>query len=335
MIVCIYEDRSEQAIGVKLLLLSLSRHCARWPVRLYAPRLDRKQVQWVRRFSNVELVESNLKGGGSYNVKPAVLLDSLNRGDEECLWLDTDILVNGSLEFLADEVRDVVIVSQDPWEYPQGSSFRCAAWGLEMGRSLPGPLNTAVVRISKQHRRLIESWQQLLGNPAYRAEQRKPVGERNAVLLGDQDGLSALLASTEFADVRVRRLGHAVEILQHHGAGAYGDRERRQHRQLGLPPLVHAMGTIKPWLRKRSVNPIARPREYYESLYLELSPYMHLARAYQSELDEDPRWFKERTIASLVSGWLCGDDPVRKGRLQASVHRLLSPRIPRPAGPSH
>lgn len=328
MIICIYEDRPQQIIGVKLLILSLSRYCSLWPIRLYAPHLTKKQVQWVLRYSNVDLVESKLQGAGSYNVKPAVLLDALDRGDQECLWLDTDMLVNGALEFLAQEAPDVVIVSQDPWEYPDGSSFRCSAWGMESGRSLPGPLNTAVVRITRQHRRLIEAWHQLLEMPVYLAEQRKPVRERNGVLLSDQDGLSALLASKRFADIRVRRLGHATEILQHHGAGAYGWRERREHRRYGLPPLVHAMGTIKPWLRKRGVNPVTTPRDYYESLYLELSPYMHLAAGYLLELDEDPSWLQERTVASVVSGWLSWRNPVLAGSFQAAMHRLMSRRIP-------
>jgi len=329
MVVCIYEDRPQQFVGVKLLLLSLLRHCSDWRLRLYAPNLVSEQVQWLLRHPSVDVVEARLSGAGSYNVKPAVLLDSLDRGDEKCLWLDTDILVNGSLKFLVDESPDVVIVSQDPWEYPEGSSFRCSAWGLEEGRSLPGPLNTAVVRITRQHRRLIESWRQLLDNPAYRVEQRKPVRERNGLLLSDQDGLSALLASSEYANIRVRRLGHAGEVLQHHGAGAYGLRERRQHRRSGLPPLVHAMGTVKPWLRKRRVSPFTSPRDYYESLYLELSPYMHLAGNYQSELDEDVGWLRERTFASVVSEWISGHDPVRAGTFQATLHRLLSRSIPR------
>jgi hypothetical protein len=323
MLVCLYEDRPRQFTGVKLLLLSLARYCPDWKIRLHAPGLSKERKDWLRCIPRLQLIDAPLAGSGSYNVKPAALLEALDSGADQCLWLDTDVLVNGNLAFLKDGPGDTVIVSQDPWEYANGSSYRCESWGLEAGRSLPGPLNSAVVRISGSHRFLLTAWLELLKYPAYQEELKRPAVERDHNLLSDQDGLSALLASKEFAHIPVRRLKHAAEILQHHGAGAYGLRERWWHLRHGLPPLVHAMGTVKPWLMKRSPSLLKQSREYYESTYLALSPYVHLARGYQSELQEDVGWIVNKTAAAALCEVAAFNRPMIKGTAQAVIHRLI------------
>ncbi len=113
-------------------------------------------------------------------------------------------------------------------------------WGLVTGRSLPGPLNSAVVRVSDRHASLLQAWHSLLETDTYIAEQAVPSQERNQHLLGDQDGLSALLASEEFAGFPVCRLRHATDILQHHGSGCLRTHPTMGDTQSGLPLLVHA-----------------------------------------------------------------------------------------------
>jgi hypothetical protein len=63
---------------------------------------------------------------------------------------------------------------------------------------------------------------------AYLLEQEKRTEDRDHDMLSDQDVLSALLASLEFRDIAVHLL-HGSEILQHHGAGAYGLRQKWQN----------------------------------------------------------------------------------------------------------
>src|SRR5271163_4645334 len=280
MLVCLYEDRPQQVPGLKLLVLSLSRHCPTWPILLRFPNIGEDLENWLSRFGNVTICREPLAVFGSYNVKPSVLLDGLSV-DKECLWLDTDVLVNGDLAPLALEPLETLIVTQDPWEYASGSTHRCGTWSLSAGRDLPGPLNSAVVRVSSRHRILLSTWQRLLSRQDYLSEQRKPVGERNPHMLGDQDALSAIGASLDFSHVPIRRLLHSSEILQHHGAGAYGLRQRYTNLRKGLPPLLHAMGAVKPWRAPNHPKLLGDFRDYYERTYLELSPYVHLASRYR------------------------------------------------------
>lgn len=322
MLVCLYEDRPQQVPGVKLLVLSLSRHCPSWPILLRFPGIGEALEKWLRRFRNVTVCREPLAVSGSYNVKPSVLLDGLSI-DRECLWLDTDVLVNGDLSPLAREPWETLIATQDPWEYASGSTHRCGTWSLPVGRDMPGPLNSAVVRVSIRHQMLLSSWQRLLCRQDYLSEQRKPVKERNAHMLGDQDALSAIAASLDFNDVPIRRLLHSSEILQHHGAGAYGLSQRYTNLRRGLPPLLHAMGAVKPWRAPNHPKLLGDFRNYYERTYLELSPYVHFARRYRLLLDEDTGWMDLHTLTAKMSSMITMGSPCLKGMVQALVHGAL------------
>jgi hypothetical protein len=322
MLICLYEDRPNQVTGLKILLLSLERYCPTWPVRLQFPGIADSFRAWLRRFSQVSLYEERLPSSGSYNVKPAVLLGGLATGVESCFWLDTDVFVNGNLDFIAAIPLEAIVVTQDPWEYPDGSTHRAGTLGLVAGRSLPGPLNTAAVRVTQQHKGFLHAWQRAVMTEEYLAEQAKPIPQRNQHMLGDQDVLSALLASQEFSSIPVRRLMHSVEILQHHGAGAYGPAQRWANMIHGMPPLIHAMGSVKPWKMAERPGLLASPRDYYERTYLELSPYAHFARKYRFLLDEEAGWLEVRTLAGIMGTLTAFNWPVLKGLVQATLHRV-------------
>jgi hypothetical protein len=321
MLVCLYEDRPNQVAGLKILLLTLNRYCPNWPIRLRFPGIADSFRTWLKRFSQVSLYEEKLSSSGSYNVKPAVLLDGLSDGVAACLWLDTDVSVNGNLDFIAAFPPEAIVVTQDPWEYLDGSTHRCATWGLKAGRSLPGALNTAVVRVTRHHESLLRAWQSLLLTEQYLQEQAKPADQRNQHMLGDQDAISALLASQEFFPIPVRRLIHSTEILQHQGAGAYGPVQRWLNLLHGMPPLIHAMGAVKPWRMPDSPNLLHSPRDYYERTYLELSPYVHTARHFRAALDEEAGWLDIRTLYGMAGTILAFNRPALKGLIQAALHR--------------
>jgi hypothetical protein len=321
VLVCLYEDRPNQVTGLKILLLSLERYCPTWRVRLRLPCVTDSFRAWLERFPQVSLQEEGLPSSGSYNVKPWVLLDGLDTGAESCLWLDTDVFVNGSLRFITELPLETIVVTQDPWEYPDGSTHRCDTWGLAAGRSLPGPLNTAAVRVTQSHKEFLKAWQRLVSIEEYLGQQAKPAAQRNGHMLGDQDALSALLASKEFCSIPVRRLQHSVEILQHHGAGAYGPRQRWSNLIHGMPPLIHAMGTVKPWKMPERPRLLASPRDYYERTYLELSPYAHFARQYRLLLNEEAGWLDVRTVPGVLGTLAAFNWPALKGLVQATLHR--------------
>jgi hypothetical protein len=326
LLVCLYEDRPYQIAGLKVLLLSLERYCPSWPIRLRFPDIPDSFRTWLQPFSQVSLLEERLPSWGSYNVKPSVLLDGLATGANTCLWLDTDILVNRNLDSIAALPPDTIVATEDPWEYLDGSTHRCATWGLIEGRSLPGPLNTSVVRVTKHHEVLLKAWRQVLLAEAYVAEQAKPAALRNQHLLSDQDALSALLASEEFAIIPLVRLAHSKDILQHHGAGAYRLKHRWSNLREGMPLLIHAMGSVKPWRMPDRPSFFRSLRDYYERTYLELSPYVHYARQYRSHLDEGTRWLDTQTLTGRVGSIMAFNRPQLKGAFQATLHRALSPR---------
>lgn len=325
-LVCLYEDRVYQIPGVKILLLSLARYCPEWPVRLRFPGVPASLRQWLRQYPHVELLDEQLPVSGSFNVKPSVLLDGLQTGAPVCLWIDTDVLINGSLEYLEAIDSRTLVVTQDPWEYADGSTHRSHTWALAFGRPLPGPLNSAVVRITPDHKDLLTAWSSLISSDKYLAEQAKPIPLRNSHMLGDQDVLSALLASAEFAGIPVVRLRHGVQILQHHGAGAYAPMLRWQNLCKGMPALLHAMGTVKPWRMPPHPSPFRNPRDYYERTYLELSPYLHFARQYESQLEENCDWMRMHTLAARVWTLTGMHHPALKGTFQAILHRLANRR---------
>jgi len=321
-VVCLYEDRPTQVAGLKILLLTLDRYCPAWPVRLRFPGISGSFRTWLKRFSQVSLQEEKLLSSGSYNVKPAVLLDGLaDETTTSCLWLDTDVCVNRSLEFIAAIPPEVVVVTQDPWEYSDGSTHRSATWGLQAGRSLPGPLNTAVVRVTRHHERLLCAWQSAIQTERYLHEQTKPAVQRDQHMLSDQDALSALLASEEFSSIPVRRLMHPTEILQHHGSAAYGPYQRGLNVLHGMPSLIHAMGTVKPWNMPDRPNLFNSPRDYYERSYLELSPYVHSARKFRAVLDEPAEWLDIHTLYGMAGTVAAFDRPLLKGLVQAALHQ--------------
>lgn len=315
-----------QIAGLKVLLLSLEEHCSHWPIRLRFPRIPQSFRRWLERFRQVELLEESLPSQGSFNVKPSVLLDGLASSRGMCLWLDTDILVRHDLDFVTSAPTETVVVTQDPWEYADGSTHRSATWGLKAGRSLPGPLNSSVIRVSPQHEELLLAWQRILLNENYLAGQAVPSPLRNPHMLSDQDALSALLASEDFAGIPVHPLAHSAHILQHHGAGAYRLKHRWANVTQGMPELIHAMGSVKPWRMPERPSFFGSMRDYYERTYLELSPYVHYARQYRERLEEDTRWLDIQTFAGRVGSLTAFNRPQLKGTLQSIVHRTFSPR---------
>lgn len=327
----IARPRPAQTPGLKLVILSLARHHPTWTVRATLPGANDELRAWIALHPQVRLDNCSLKGAGSYNVKPHALLRALRAGAPECVWLDTDVIVHGKLNGLLGEPPDTVVVTQDPWEYSGGSSDRARTWGFATGRPMPGPINSALVRVTNEHVDLLEAWRALTERQEYRDSQAKPIHERNGHMLGDQDLLSALLASQDFSHLPVRRLRHGSEILQHHGAGAYGPSQRWKVLTRGLPPLLHAMGTVKPWRMLDRPSPWRNARDYYERVYLELSPYVQVARRYRALLHETASWLDVQTLPGLISMGITLGNPALQGAVQATLHRIafmLRKRMP-------
>ena len=321
MIVCLYEDRPTDLAGVKLAILSLARHCPGLKVALTCPAATGEFRAFIARHPQVTLDENAEWVGQGFNVKPLILARLLERHDE-VVWLDNDVIVNGDFrQWLTPLTPETVAIAEDPWSYAGGGKERCLAWGLAFGRDLPGPMNTCFLRFTRAHLPLLLAWRNLTRRADYLAAQAKPVYERPVHMLSDQDVITALLASSEFAALPVRMIASGREIIQHHGAGAYTPKWRLRHLFAGFPPLVHAMG-VKPWRLKEKAT-LRDKKGYYTAVYVELSPYVALARAYRAELGEPAPWLNTRTAA----GWVCRVGglfhPALAGLPQSFMHRVL------------
>ena len=181
-----------------------------------------------------------------------------------------------------------------PYGDPDG--MRARMWGFKVGRVLPFALNTGVIRVTSQHRGLMVRWRELLESEAYRAAQERDWRSRPLHMISDQDVLTALLASEEFAGVPLGFLMRGKDIVQYFGPYGYTLRERLIHLSGRRPAFVHSQGP-KPWLWTKRHTKRRSARNYLYDLYLELSPYTLAARKYRGALSEPAPWMASHSLA--------------------------------------
>lgn len=287
--ICVAENRGGCEPGVRLLLASLSRYRPEWPVQLFYPPADANFREWLGRYPQVALnALPPDRAWDGYDIKPTVLRTLLDAGWEEVVWIDSDIIVAADpASAVARTSPDAVIVTEEANIATHGSfgEERTRLWNLPVGRALPFALNSCVLGLTPRHLDLLERWEGLLANPEYRAAQAGPHGERPVHMLGDQEVLTALLASDEFAGLPLHILRRGAHIIQYLGTVGYTTRERMRHLVRGLPPFIHSQG-YKAWW------PLAASESRYDrflDLYKLLAPYRIAARGHASAL-EDAAW---------------------------------------------
>jgi hypothetical protein len=220
------------------------------------------------------------------------MLPLLERGATRVVWLDSDALVTRDPAPLFDVPADTLTATQ---EYANaaspGSLVRTRGWGLRVAREFERTINTAVVSLTRHHVALLKRWQELLETPEYQRLQRAPVNERPVHAFGDQDVLTALLGSTEFASVPVRLFGTGKEIIHCGGVRTYTLGERLELLFGPAPTFLHSNG-MKPWIMFHPHN-----RENVKGMYwqlrkwlVETSPYVTEARSYRDEVGLAMPW---------------------------------------------
>ena len=320
MIICVHDDRATAVVGVQLAVASIARHAPGTRVVASLKAADDATRAWFAARPDVELIVDEDFGGTGWDVKPALLLRRLETEDE-VVWWDSDIVANGDFrELFRDVGREVLVSTEDVfWGQEQRGDYRARAWGFPVGRVLPATVNTGVLRVTRAHRPLLEAWQQCMLDPAYREAQRTNIKTRPLHLLGDQEVLTALLCSEQFASVPVQLLRRGVEVAQCFGPSGFraGERVRSLVRWGGAPPIVHSTNP-KPWVAldpsadrrvPRRASRVAW-RTWYKSLHAELSTYTVLARGYTSELQHDQPWLRSSTPVGRVLAQLPGDKSV-------------------------
>ena len=282
--ICIAEDRATCEPSLRLLLLSLRRHCPDTTISLFYPPANDDFRRWLRAFPQVDLQPQPLRNGYGWNVKPQALMQLLDAGFDEVIWIDSDVLVTGDMIGLFGEIDGATLVATEHplgKERNDGNGHRARAWGLPVGRTLPAAVNSGVVRITKQHRPLLERWWVMLQSDEYQRSQRESWTCRPLHMLGDQDVLTALLAAKEYSHVPLRILRRGRHIIQFDGVWGYTVAERIQNLLGNGPVFIHSIAA-KPWVEPWP--PPSTAKEYLKLVYLDVSPYTLSARTFAHEL---------------------------------------------------
>ena len=301
MIVCISEDREGFQPSIELLILSVLKHSPDLKIYLIFPHASRPFLSWLSGHPQVTLRTTPLPTGYGFNVKPQAILHLLEEGHDEVLWIDSDIIVTHDLAPLTqlDSAR-LVLTEEALWTpYGDPDGFRARMWGFKVGRVLPFALNTGVIRVTRQHHSLMTRWRELLESEEYRSAQSRDWRLRPLNMVGDQDVLTALLASEEFAKVPLHILLRGNDIVQYFGPYGYTVRERLVHLAGRQPAFVHSQGS-KPWLWRKGQPKSRGARHYLYDLYLELSPYTLAARQYRHALSEPAPWMAPHSLVGAA-----------------------------------
>lgn len=314
MLFCSYEDRPRDLVGLKLMMLSLARY---WPsahVQITCPAATDDFAAWVKAQPNATLMRTNALACRGFDVKATLLGEALDAGHKQVGWLDSDVILAGDPRPIFDSLDDnTLLVSEEMiWGAPADGYRRTDAWGLERGQVRPMTINSGVMRWTAKHRTLLHRWAEAMTHPDYRAAQDRPWDERPVHLMSDQEVLTALMGSIEFADVPLRYLRRGKDIAMTSGSAGYSIIERLGRIGQGLPVFIHALGP-KPWAGW--FEPMATNTSramVLERLHAQLSPYAAAAAAFCDQLDEPTPWTRVHTpLARLISGLTLNEPNLR------------------------
>ena len=300
---CLAEDRRDHETGLRLTILSLSRHCPGAPVYVYKPPNDSDFGDWVRSFPEVTWFPYRPPESHAWNCKPQALKPLLAMGHRDAVWLDADLVVTSDCRRVFERLDErVLAVAQEPASLPhRGTAVRTRGWNLEVGRPLPFTLNSSVLRVTSHHIPFLERWTGMLNDPEYLACQKLVLEERPIHMAGDQDVLNALVGSREFADIPLHVFRSTVDIIHAGGALGYSASERIRGLFRPKPAFIHATAG-KPWLWLGG-EPYWSQKNFFSwhrRLLQETSPYLFEARRYRNQLGEASQWMDWRTGTGTV-----------------------------------
>lgn len=313
--VCSYEDR---AIGMDSLMLMGESLCSvdkAVSLHLTVPDAPAKVRDWAASRPEVELSTERLPGLSGWNIKPSLLLQELDAGWTEALWLDSDMIVSQPISRVVRRYpREALILAQEWTDAPPLAI--AAGWGLKSKRPI-SVVNNCFVRVTQKHRAMLERWLEMLHDERYRAAQALPYDERPKHFLHDGWPLIALLESEEFGDVEYDYIRRNGEIAQCAGSSGY----RPMHRMLdvfrGLPALIHGLGR-KPW------EPVAGSgmQRMLLEMATDVSPYVLASRRVARKLGMKPEWTEARTMPGKVMRGVTGGHPGLAGLPLSILHSV-------------
>lgn len=313
LVVCIAEDRQSCEAAVRVLIASLNGNCPGLPIQFFAPNPTPALRAWLANRPDVTLNDQGVHGGfGGFDIKPQALTSLLERGFEEIVWIDADIVVVSDFRpALAAHAPDVFVTTEEAkFNQSDDTTLSTRLWGMPVGRPPHYTVNSGVVRVNRSHLPLLKRWMDLLADPDYRASQKRNWRERLRHHAGDQEVLEGVLGSAEFAHIPLVQLRCGEDIVQYFRATGYTTADRLRHIFARKPFFVHALGH-KPWL------PPPPPEgngmgDRFNRLYQSSSPYIVHASRYRAEL-ESTDWLKPRSIGVRILRWLSFGQPALVG----------------------
>ena len=300
--ICVAEDRETCEPCLKLLLSSLKAHDSERTISLFYPPAKDRFFKWIEKCPAVQIQTSPLKDGYGWNVKPQAIMQLLDQGFDEVIWIDSDVIVTQDLAPIFSKLDSgTVVVTEHTLaeERDDRNALRARSWGLPVGRTFPFALSSGVVRVTRDSYRLMERWWELLQSEKYQAAQRVPWQKRPSHLLGDQDVLTALLSSQEFSHVPVQILRRGRHIIQFDGVYGYTVAERMRNLLHDGPVFVHS-GAGKPWSEGWKLGSTNFLRGYIKYVYLDVSPYTLSAIRFRDELDCPTEWMEPHYVLSRI-----------------------------------
>ena len=315
--VCIAEDREAFEPCLKLLLTSLDHHSPGLGVSLFYPVANQAFCRWVSAYPQIQLQSDGLKKGYGWNVKPEAIMQLLDAGFDEVIWIDSDVLVTRDIRPLFHNLDEAVFVAAEQMLAPNredddGGGRRAQGWQLSVGRVLRTGLNSGVLRATKRHYPLMERWWELLQSDAYQSCQQKEFRKRPIHMLGDQDVLFALLTSTEFAEIPLKMLRRGKRIVQFDGVWGYTTAERIRNVLGDSPTFIHSIGG-KPWVTSWKPEHPNRLGEYLKMVYLDMSPYTLSSAKFKRDLGCDTSWMRAHYKLSSILRLLAMQHPALTG----------------------
>jgi hypothetical protein len=114
---------------------------------------------------------------------------------------------------------------------------------------------------------------------------------------GDQDVLTALLASKEFSQVPIQMLRRGRDVVLFDGIFGYTVVDRLRNLIWGSPVMIHIAG-LKPWSANWCLKPPVGLKAYVEHVYFDVSPYTLSAMRYRHELECETEWMSPHYLLS-------------------------------------
>jgi hypothetical protein len=314
--VCSYEDRPAAMDSLILMGESLCRADQGISLHLTVPDAPEPVRAWAKTRPEVVLTTTRPAGVAGWDVKAWLLLQELDAGNREALWLDDDMIVTRPVSPLLKEFPPDILIVAEEWDRV-GAEGVAHLWDAAPVRPV-APVNSCFVRVTEAQRPLLERWLQATQDPLYRKAQSLPFEQRPWRLSSDQVLLTALLGGAEFSRTPFERILMGRHIAQCAGSSGYALGDRLRDLVRGLPPMIHCIGR-KPWTSTADLHGAQR---YMLDLATDVSPYVMAAERVAKDLNMAPPWIATRTAAGGLLRALTFRHPALAGLPLATLHSV-------------